>query len=163
MNALLPLLLFLAAGQEPALPATTVGLIEAGKTYPGARVCESAPHALLMELAIAHAAHQADRRTQGHQQFQARWEKINAAGLGSAAEICAESWPWQDGQTPEQLGEEMFRCWRQSRGHWSVASTKHRYFGAGMARGKNGVFLTRGDRIERELVESGGCQPSRPR
>lgn len=117
-------------------------LIEAGRVYPGARVCESEPQPLLMRLAAEHAAYQAEHRRQGHQGFQGRYERITAAGLGPSAEICAESWPWQDSEGLEALGAEMFRSWGHSPGHWRVASAPHRWFGAGMARGSNGIWYS---------------------
>jgi hypothetical protein len=117
------------------------GLIRAGESYPGARVCESRRHELLMELAQKHAKYMAERDTQGHQNFQKRFDAVVDAGLGSsAAEICAESWRWQEDDSPDQLGREMFKCWKSSRGHWSVASKPHKYFGAAMAKGESGTW-----------------------
>lgn len=77
------------------------GLIEAGKVYPGAAVCASEPHPMLMRMAAEHAEYMARVRRQG---------------------------------------AEMFKCWKQSPGHWRTAKTRHEYFGAGMAKGSNGIW-----------------------
>ena len=114
--------------------------MNAGIFYPGAHVCESEPHDLLQSLARGHAQYQASRQRQGHQRFQERFDAIyKALGL-SAAEIAAESWERQRDDPLLAIGVEMFRCWEQSSGHWRVASTKHKYFGADMAQGNNGVW-----------------------
>lgn len=127
--------------QEPTMSPTATGLIEAGKKYPDAKVCQSEPHPLLMELAKQHAKYMASIGVQGHQNFNTRFQKIIQAGVGvTAAEICAESWSWQKGESMETLGEEMFRCWRKSPRHWSVAKKQHKYFGCDMSRGLNGVW-----------------------
>jgi hypothetical protein len=128
------------APPSPFPDAAARGLIDAGRQFPGAAICESEPHPLLMRLAAEHARYMADKRQLGHQGFSRRSQEIRAAGLGRAAEICAESWRWQREDTPLELGEEMFRSWRSSRGHWKTASKRHRWFGAGMARGENGVW-----------------------
>jgi hypothetical protein len=122
------------------ISATSKGLIEAGKVYPGANVCKSEMHPFLMKLAKDQANYQASICVQGHQNFSSRFSAVQQAGLGHAAEICAESWPWQVNDSMLDLGYEMFKCWRQSPGHWSVASKQHRYFGADIAKGKNGIW-----------------------
>jgi hypothetical protein len=125
---------------EPFVPIYAKGLIHAGQRFPGAQVCDSELHPLLVKLAGDHAEYQALHRTQGHQLFPARFERIRAAGLGSATEICAESWPWQTFASPDELGMEMFASWQKSPGHWAVASSRHRYYGVGISRGKDGVW-----------------------
>jgi Fe-S cluster biosynthesis and repair protein YggX len=120
---------------------TQIGLIEAGKLWKGAHVCESEIHILLMEMATRQAKYQADHNTQGHQKFQQRVEELfRTMGQYAYAEICAESWEWQENDTMLILGEEMYRCWNQSPGHWSVACKKHKYFGADMAKGSKGIW-----------------------
>lgn len=122
------------------LKPTALGLIEGGGKYPGANVCKSKPHPLLMELAAKQANYQASICVQGHQNFMERFNAVQQAGLGHATEICAESWPWQTNDSMNDLGWEMFKCWSQSPGHWSVACKQHKYFGADMAKGRNGVY-----------------------
>jgi hypothetical protein len=120
--------------------ATSQALTDAGLIYPGARVCESEPHELLQWLARDHAKYQAAKRRQGHQRFQERFDAIyKALGL-YAVEIAAESWDRQRNDPLPEIGKEMFRCWEQSPGHWRVASARHKYFGADMAQGSNGVW-----------------------
>jgi hypothetical protein len=120
---------------------TFEGLIQAGLSFPGAQVCQSMRHASLMAMATRHAIYQADRNQQGHQLFQARCEELRTSmGMMTFAEIAAESWPWQKSDTYLNLGTEMFKCWSQSPGHWSVASVKHKYFGADMALGSNRLW-----------------------
>jgi len=117
------------------------GLIEAGKGFNGAHVQESEIHPLLMGMATRHANYQALHNTQGHQLFQQRVTELQQTmGQYVYAEIVAESWVRQVNDTPLELGTEMFRCWEKSSGHWSVASKKHKYFGADMAKGKSGVW-----------------------
>lgn len=125
--------------QPNTLSETARGLIEAGKEYNGAHVCESENHPLLQKLATQHAKYMAMVRTQGHQGFQLRYDQIYESLHLSAAEICAETWKWQASESPKQWGLEAFKCWQQSPGHWKVASKKHKFFGAEMAKGSNGV------------------------
>jgi len=125
------------------LTPTQSGLIEAGKVFPGAHVCESEIHSTLMEMATRHALYQATKNTQGHQFFQQRVEELyHTMGQYAYAEICAESWKWQEHDTMLALGKEMFKCWKQSPGHWSVANKKHKFFGADMAKGSKGIWYS---------------------
>jgi hypothetical protein len=130
-----------SAGEDvsPVSP-TAQGMVDAGKKYPEAHVCESQPHPLLMQLASEQAQYQAQHQTQGHQGFSARYQKIEQAEIGSATGICAESWPWQRDESMFNLGTEMFKCWRQSSEHWAVVCRKHKWFGAEMAQGQNGIW-----------------------
>jgi len=101
------------------------------------------PHSRLMDaLAQRHAEYMARNRRQGHDGFSNRADIIRGGldGVREVAEICAESWPKQCDCTTAELWAEFVKCWRQSSGHWSVACRKHRFIGAAMAQGKNGVF-----------------------
>lgn len=123
------------------LTQSQIGLIEAGKVFAGAHVCESEQNSILMEMATRHARYQADHNSQGHQLFQIRVEELyHTLGQYKYAEIAAESWPWQAEASMLELGNEMFKCWRQSPGHWGVASKKHKYFGADMCKGSKGLW-----------------------
>ena len=123
------------------LTASQLGLIQAGKAFAGAHVCESEQQPLLMQMAARHAKYQADHNQQGHQLFQLRVEELyGTLGRYTYAEIAAESWPWQVDDTMLDLGTEMFKSWVQSPGHWRVASKKHRYFGADMKLGSKGLW-----------------------
>jgi hypothetical protein len=120
---------------------TQIGLIEAGQNFAGAHVWESYSHPVLMAMATRHAQYQASRNTQGHQLFSERVAELQKTMTERAfAEICAESWKEQKNDTKRALGDEFFKCWKQSPGHWSVASKKHKFFGADMALGSNGIW-----------------------
>jgi hypothetical protein len=123
------------------LTSSQTGLIQAGLAFTGAHVCESEQHPLLMDMATRHAQYQADHRQQGHQKFQERVEELyQTMGKYQYAEIAAESWERQKDDSMFDLGTEMFTCWRQSAGHWSVAKEKHKYFGADMRMGKDNIW-----------------------
>jgi uncharacterized protein YkwD len=115
-------------------------LIVAGQKYPGAHVCESESSILLMKLAQDHASYMARYQQLGHQNFDQRFEQIYKETSLCAAEIAAESWERQADDPLEDIGLEMFKCWRTSRGHWNIAKKKHKFFGAAMERGINGVY-----------------------
>jgi hypothetical protein len=94
-----------------------------------------------MLMATRHAQYQAAHRQQGHQLFDARVTELRKTMTNSSfAEICAESWKEQKNDSKRALGDEMFKGWRSSPGHWSVASKKHQYYGADMAMDSNGVW-----------------------
>jgi hypothetical protein len=94
-----------------------------------------------MAMASRHANYQALHNQQGHQLFELRVNELySTLGQYKYAEIAAESWLWQVDATMLELGTEMFKCWRQSPGHWGVASKKHKYFGADMAKGSKGLW-----------------------
>jgi len=123
------------------LTETQLGLIEAGKNFVGAHVCESTLHPSLMMMATRHALYQAAHKQQGHQLFDSRVAELRkTVNSTSFAEIAAESWKEQKSDSKRALGDEMFKCWRQSSGHWSVASKKHTFFGGDMAMDSNGVW-----------------------
>jgi hypothetical protein len=120
---------------------TQTGLIEAGKVFPGAHVCESELHPALQAMATRHAQYQASHNQQGHQLFDSRVAELRKTMTNqSFAEIAAESWARQKDDSKLALGTEMFTCWKQSPGHWSVASKKHQFFGADMAMSSSGIW-----------------------
>jgi hypothetical protein len=84
----------------------------------------------------------ADHKTLGHQNFQQRWDTIRSILGVNASEIAAETWDRQKDDSLEAVADEMFRCWRQSPGHWRVASVKHTYFGGDMAQGEDGIWYS---------------------
>lgn len=133
MNTLLLSLLLLVATPGDALEA-------GGKTYPGANVTQSTRHPYLDSLAQKHSEYQARVRVQGHQNWNTRFNQcLQKFGQSSRpVEICAESWPWDWNLPPEKVGRTMYNAWRQSAGHWKIASRKHKYAGYGMAQEKGG-------------------------
>lgn len=127
------------AAKEPT--ANDPGTIPSGFTYPDALVLESDRNVAISRIAQGHADYQAKVGVQGHQGFdQRRMWLISTVGPGAYAEICAESWDRQANDSPEELWTEMFTSWRQSPGHWSVASRKHSEYGSGMAKSKRGIW-----------------------
>jgi hypothetical protein len=125
---------------DPARPWND-GLVAAGRVFPGARVFEGQPDPQLQAFAREHAEYQARTQQQGHQRWETRFHAISKAmGNRPPTEICAESWPWEKDAAPETVGRSMFQAWRQSPGHWRVASTPSLQYGAAMARGRNGIW-----------------------
>lgn len=112
----------------------------AGDGFPGAKVHRSEKNDFLMSLAKQHADSMARRQHQDHNDFTDRanlvWKDLGM----SASEICAESWKWQVNDSPELLWTEAFKCWKQSPGHWKVASKEHSAYGYAMAKGRNDVW-----------------------
>jgi len=99
---------------------------------------------LLMSECQKHSQHQADLLTQGHHNWQSRFQEITAKLPGEnlvAQEVCAESWP---GEKLLEAAEECVHSWRQSEGHWSAVSGAHRFFAYDMKRGKNGIWYATG-------------------
>jgi len=117
------------------------GLIDGGNQFEGARVQKSEPHKILVEAAEAHAQYQASVDVQGHQRWEYRRQELATVLPGyHFTEIAAESWPWQVNDSMSALGYEMFNCWSQSSGHWSVASKKHKFWGGAMAKSRSGIW-----------------------
>lgn len=112
----------------------------AGDGFPGAMVHRSEKNDYLMSLAKQHADSMARRQHQDHNDFTERANAVFGKLGMSASEICAESWKWQVNDTPELLWIEAFKCWKQSPGHWKVASKEHRAYGYAMAKGRNDVW-----------------------
>ena len=109
-------------------------LISASLKFPSVKVFEGTRHQLLMDLAEDHADFMALRNTQGHQEFQARYDQIKKELNLSATEICAESWPWI--KELNEIAQDMFESWEHSSGHWAVCTKVPKYFGCAMAQGK---------------------------
>ena len=100
-------------------------------------------HRVLAGEAESHSLHQANILTQGHHNWQQRFQRMNGRlPLGmSAREVCAESWPGQD------LLDSAIECvhsWRQSEGHWQAVSSEQDLFAYDMKRGSNGVWYATG-------------------
>ena len=118
-------------------------LIEAGLRFPGAHICESKKHPLLMQLCSEHSQYMADHHKQGHQNFSERYDTISKILKCNASEICAESWDRQKDDPLPVIADEMFKCWKSSSGHWKIASQKHTFFGGDMCQNKeNGVWYS---------------------
>ena len=96
---------------------------------------------LLFSEAAGHSASMARTGVQGHQGFDARFQRISGS-LGSAAqEVVAESWPGED------LVSACFSCvhsWRGSPGHWSAVSGAQHAYGYDIRHGARGVWYATG-------------------
>ncbi len=105
------------------------------------QVLASARYKPLDEAAMVSAQLQASRNQQGHHNWERRWRQLTAtSGYPTIVEICAESWPEQRDADDEALWTEAFNCWRQSPGHWKVASGRWDAYGRARAQGSNGVW-----------------------
>lgn len=113
-----------------------------GAEPPQVKDVRSSPqHAVLMTAAQRHADYMAAARQQGHQNFIVRYQQLaRQMQTGAIVEICAETWPWQTRLSREELWQAIMKDWRQSPGHWRVASRPHRWAGAGFSLGTNGVW-----------------------
>jgi hypothetical protein len=113
--------LILAVRIHPEGPQSTAGTCDPG----------------LGAAAAAHSAHQARIRRQGHHGWETRSQQLG----GSAAEVCAESWPDQD------LLDSCVDCvasWRQSSGHWNAVRSPQAAYGYDIRRGSNGIWYATG-------------------
>lgn len=115
-------------------------LIQSGLKYSGVHICESEQNPLLMDLAQKHAQYMADNQKLGHQNFQSRFDLIREQLGYNASEIAAMSWDRESNSALDEVSKGMFDSWKSSRGHWKIASIKHKVFGAGMEQGKNGTW-----------------------
>jgi uncharacterized protein YkwD len=98
---------------------------------------------LLEKEAQAQSQYQADIGVQGHHNWDSRFQRISGqlTGYAPPSEVVAESWPGQD------LMDSCVDCvasWRQSPGHWSAVSGRHRVFGYDIRRGHNGIWYGTG-------------------
>jgi hypothetical protein len=99
-----------------------------------------------MQTAQEWAEHMAAEKRQGHgtnEEFLARATVIqNLLGdeyTVSVAEICAESYPWEENDPPEKLWPSLAASWKGN-SHWDVAGKRHGGYGCGIAKGKNNVW-----------------------
>ena len=116
-------------------------MVWGGESKAACPAMESPRSKIMDRLAQQHVDSMARVQYQSHQGFGRRASEIrDALGVREVAEICAESWERQRDDTPEQLWVEFVKCWKQSPGHWKTASVKHKWIGAAMARGKNGIW-----------------------
>lgn len=86
----------------------------------------------LQSMAIRHAAYQAAKAEQGHQNWDQRVEELRAElpQFHVFSEVCAESWP---DQSAEDSSQEMYKSWQQSPHHWEAVTSKNGGWGAAMA------------------------------
>ena len=96
-------------------------------------------HPLLQKEAEAHAAYQAKVKRQGHQGWAFRVSRIRSAiaDCTSFEEVANESWP---SQNQNAAAKEMYKSWKQSKGHWAIVNGGCKYYGCAMVKGDNGVW-----------------------
>lgn len=132
-----------AVRELPPSPRLTpaIALLQSGMQFPGANAAHGPLDAYLMAEAQAAAETQARLQRQGHHDWNARYQRYAARyGTSLVSEIAAETWRDRPGETILDSGQQIWESWRQSPGHWKVASQRHSAVGAGMARGTNGVY-----------------------
>lgn len=124
------------------LTETAQAMIDAGLAFDGAACARSEVHPLLQSLSVSHASYMARACRGGHQRFNQRFAAVLKRFGYSArcSEIAARSWRRQANDPLSVVAAEMFTSWRQSPGHWSVASVRHDAIGCEMAQGRNGVW-----------------------
>ncbi len=96
----------------------------------------------LMIACESHSQHQASIQSQGHHNWETRFQEIYQTVGGQApVEVCAESWPG------ENLLHSCFSCvyaWRQSPGHWGAVNARQPAFGYDIKQGANGIWYATG-------------------
>ncbi len=119
-------------------------MIYAVRTHPEAPASTQGKfHSVLAEEAKMQSDYQANILVQGHQNWENRFQRINARlpGGATAQEVVAESWP------NESLVDACVDCvdsWRQSPGHWNKVRSRHPLFGFDIKRGRNGIWYATG-------------------
>lgn len=134
------------AGRPASLPVgnvsrTAIAMLDAGGEFvPGEDSSDSSIHPFVQQLAVEHAFWMAEHRIQNHAGFNARFERVLAEfGMSvKCSEIVAQSWPWES--TVKEAAPSPWKAWKYSPGHWSVASVPHRFIGAEMLQGRNGIW-----------------------
>lgn len=86
----------------------------------------------LQAMAERHAAYQAAKAEQGHQNWDERSKELYAKlpNFREFSEVCAESWP---DQSLEDSAEEMYKSWQQSPHHWQAVTSVNDGWGAALA------------------------------
>lgn len=125
------------------LTKTAEALLEAGKRA-GADSVTSEVSPFLQELATGHARWMATRGRGGHQGWdtrRGRFERIQAEfGLVLANEIVAYSSTLLVRAPAEACADNIWATFRDSPGHWELASQPHRLVGLEMARSRRGIY-----------------------
>jgi len=114
-------------------PSTTNPLVDAGRKIGVLSLMTGKPHSVLQAMAERHAAYQAKVGKQGHQLWATERSKQLYRDLpicSSFAECVAESW---EGQDQEAAAQDAYKCWRQSKGHWSAINGPCSFWGYAMA------------------------------
>ena len=120
---------------------TIQALYDAGIAFPGVRCLSGTQDPMIQQLATDAAQLQALRERCGHWDFDARFMQIQQDLSMLASEIAAMSWPEQKDLVMRALGDEMWKCWRESPGHWAIASKPHARYGLDMVQAKNGIWF----------------------
>lgn len=112
-------------------------VIEAGKDVGSIKTGTMDP--TLQKYAEEHAQRMARANRGGHHNWDQRFHELEnkLPEYYDFKEVAAESWPWQN---DKESAPEMFKCWRQSPGHWQTVNSRCAIWGYSMARGRNGIY-----------------------
>jgi len=113
----------------------------AASAFEGVQVHLSQWSKVLAESAERNSRMCATKFRGGHHLWDKRFQELVETGLAkSFGEINSESWKRQEHETPVELWTEAFRAWRQSKGHWGVASKCWPLFGAAIRKSTQGLW-----------------------
>lgn len=109
--------------------------------------CGGEKNPVLADEATSHSRHQASIGSQGHHNWDSRFQRIRGrlaqltGRSGMPREVVAESWPNQD------LMDSCVDCvasWRHSPGHWGAVSAPQNQYAYDIRRGNNGIWYGTG-------------------
>lgn len=130
---------------EPGLD--TVALWIVGRNLGVKSILTGFRHPILQRMCEHAAKYQAEINTQGHHNWNNRFQQLHIAmpDQKTFGEVCAESWEWELDADMTVIAKSMFKSWEQSSGHWAWVNGECQYFGWAMARGSrvwyaNGIF-----------------------
>lgn len=140
--AYLPTVLTLPAGT-----LTQRSMIYCVRVHPeGPQSCCGANNPILADEAASHSQHQASIGSQGHHNWDSRFQRIRGrlfhyGAHGMPREVVAESWP---NQSLMDSCADCVHSWRQSSGHWSAVSAPQGHYAYDIRRGSNGIWYGTG-------------------
>jgi fermentation-respiration switch protein FrsA (DUF1100 family) len=113
----------------------------AANNFPGVKVHQSEWSDELAKSAALNSHLCCTKHRGGHHNWDRRFQALVATGLAKTfGEINSESWKRQEDNNPVELWTEAFRAWKQSKGHWGVASKRHALFGAALEKSSQGLW-----------------------
>ena len=141
-------------GIHPKQQTPAEALIEAGLAFPGVRCFDGQRAPPLDVCAINGARLCVERRRLNHWDWAYRKAACEAQLPGvNIEEIAGMTWRDKMGEKLSEAGASIFASFRQSSGHWRIASRRWRLYGLGMERDGDtwyGVIVV-GDDFEKFL------------